>query len=117
MNVHRGWGRTNAEAGRRTRHLTRRLPRTEKKISWTVLYDERINIGTRAVPALSAGPSRTSPRTPTAVPAAGSLTADFLGFLSSPAVVAQLRDTSYISCSDLAGSRLSGSRLSGACDQ
>ena len=47
-----------------------------------------------------------------AVPAAGSLTADFLDFLGSPAVVAQLRDTSFISCADLAGSRLSG-----ACDQ
>lgn len=40
-------------------------------------------------------------------PAADTLTADFLSFLQSAAVTAQLRDTSFISCADLAGSAIS----------
>ena len=40
-------------------------------------------------------------------PAAGSLTADFLSFLQSAAVTAQLRDTSFIGCADLSGSAIS----------
>lgn len=36
------------------------------------------------------------------------LTADLINFLTSSAVTAQLRDTSFIACSDLSGSELSG---------
>lgn len=36
------------------------------------------------------------------------LTADLINFLDSSAVTAQLRDTSFIACPDLAGSKLSG---------
>lgn len=36
------------------------------------------------------------------------LTADFINFLTSQAVTVQLRDTSFIGCADLGGSRLSG---------
>jgi phosphate transport system substrate-binding protein len=35
------------------------------------------------------------------------LTADLINFLTSPPVTRQLRDTSFISCSDLGGSKLS----------
>jgi ABC-type phosphate transport system substrate-binding protein len=36
------------------------------------------------------------------------LAADLINFLTSPAVTAQLRDTSFIACADLGGSKLSG---------
>jgi hypothetical protein len=36
------------------------------------------------------------------------LEADLIDFLTSRAVAAQLRDTSFISCLDLSGSKLSG---------
>lgn len=36
------------------------------------------------------------------------LTADLIDFLTSPAVTAQLRDTSFVACSDLGGSKLGG---------
>jgi ABC-type phosphate transport system substrate-binding protein len=38
----------------------------------------------------------------------GGRTADLINFLTSKAVTAQLRDTSFIGCSDLGGSKLSG---------